>query len=72
MGFLAYNENGQLQEYESYVDVKKCPHCGKKYKQTVEDQVPGFRDKSYDTCPYCGETNGSSMEVEYYNSKLGE
>lgn len=70
MSFMAYNENGELQEYESYDSVVKCKHCEKAYKQTVEEQVPGFRDKSYDICPYCGEENGSSMQEEYYNSKI--
>ena len=53
MSFLAYNENGELQEYESYNGIVKCSHCNKAYRQTVEDQVPGFRDKYYDICPYC-------------------
>ncbi len=69
-GFFAYNENGELQEYESYNGIVKCSHCNKAYRQTVEDQVPGFRDKYYDICPYCNQTNGSSMEVEYDNTKL--
>ena len=70
MGFMAYNENGELQEYESSRGIVKCSHCGKAYRQVTEDQVPGFRDKSYDICPYCNETNRSSMEVEFDNSKL--
>ena len=70
MGFLAYNENGDLQDYESYDSVVKCKYCGKAYHQEVEEQVPGFRDRSYDICPYCNEENGSSMEVDYSNSKM--
>ena len=70
MSFLASNENGELQEYESYNGIVKCSHCNKAYRQTVEDQVPGFRDKSYDICPYCNAVNRSSMEEEYFNSKL--
>ena len=50
----------------------KCYHCGKQYMQRTEDQVPGFRDREYDICPYCHEENGSSMEVEYFNYKIGE
>ena len=62
MSFLAYNENGELQEYESYNGIVKCSHCNKAYRQTV--------DKSYDICPYCNAVNRSSMEEEYFNSKL--
>jgi uncharacterized Zn-finger protein len=47
-----------------------CKHCGKKYLQWEENQVPGFRDKDHDYCPYCGESNGSSMSVEFHNRKL--
>lgn len=64
---LYYNENGNLQEYESWSKVAKCPKCGKSYVQNYEEQVPGFRDRSEDICPYCGSVNGSSMEVEYTN-----
>ena len=70
MSFIAYNENGDLQEYESSNKVVKCKHCGKAYHQEVEEQVPGFRDRSYDICPYCKEENGSSMDVDYSNSKM--
>ena len=64
---LYYNENGNLQEYESWSKVAKCSKCGKSYVQNYEEQVPGFRDRSEDICPYCGSVNGSSMEVEYTN-----
>ena len=67
---LAYNENGVLQEYEESTGVVECSHCHKKYIQTTEEQVPGFRDRDDDICPYCGESNGSSMDVEYRNRKL--
>lgn len=70
MSFEAYNENGFLQKYEITEGVVKCKYCGKEYKQVIEEQVPGFRDKSYDTCPYCAKDNRSSMQEEYYNSKL--
>lgn len=65
--FLAYNENGDLQEYESWANQVTCPACGKVYLQQCEDQVPGFRDRSEDICPYCKALNGSSMSVEYSN-----
>ena len=67
---LAYNENGVLQEYEETSGVVECSYCHKKYAQTIVEQVPGFRDRDYDICPYCGESNGSSMEVEYTNRRL--
>lgn len=48
----------------------RCKHCGQTYRQTVVDQVPGFRDMDEDTCPYCHSVNGQSMSVEYINSKM--
>lgn len=71
MGFY-YNENGNLQEYKSYSHVVVCPKCEKPYMQDCEEQVPGFRDRSFDICPYCGAENRSSMSEEFTNSKLTE
>lgn len=51
-------------------EIITCSHCDKKYSQSTEDQVPGFRSRDYDRCPYCGESNGSSMQVEYSNRKI--
>ncbi len=62
--------NDHLYDTENSIVV--CNHCNKKYLQWTEDQIAGFRDKDYDYCPYCGESNGSSMEVEYHNSKIEE
>jgi hypothetical protein len=72
MGF--YNENGEYEnrELETYQVEKICKACGKRYKQIQEEQISGFRDRSYDYCPYCGEENGSSMSWDYYNSKIDE
>lgn len=67
----AYNENGDLADYSVNYGIKECPICHRKYKQRIEEQVPGFREKDYDYCPYCDAVNGSSMEVEYHNSKIG-
>lgn len=52
-------------------NIVKCSYCGKNYRQETESQISGFRDRDYDVCPYCGEDNGSSMEVEYHNYKIG-
>ncbi len=67
-----YNENGDLADFAVEYGIKMCPKCRRKYKQRTEEQVPGFRDRDYDTCPYCGAENGSSMQVEFYNSKIGD
>jgi AcrR family transcriptional regulator len=45
-------------------------HIDVMYKQEMETQISGFKDMSYDICPYCGEVNHSSMEVEYTNYKI--
>lgn len=54
---MGYNDH-LLDESEKIVT---CCHCGKKYMQWTEEQVPGFRDKEYDYCPFCCEVNSSSM-----------
>ena len=67
---LAYDENGELAEFEECDDVVACGFCKKPYYQHTTEQVPGFRDKDYDICPYCGKKNGSSMDWEYSNKKM--
>lgn len=67
-----YYENGDLADFAVEYGIKMCPKCRRKYKQRTEEQVPGFRDRDYDNCPYCGAENGSSMQVEFYNSKIGD
>jgi len=52
--------------------IVTCCHCGKKYMQWTEEQVPGFRDKEYDYCPFCCEVNRSSMHLVFHNSKIEE
>ncbi len=59
-----------VDRYET--KIVTCKACGKKYKQRLEDQVPGFRIPDSDDCPYCGASNGRSMRVEHYNEKLEE
>lgn len=70
--FLAYNENGVLAEFFDYTHIVKCDYCHKPYEQTVTEQVPGFRERDEDICPYCGKINHSSCDVEYSNSKLSD
>lgn len=67
---LAYNENGILTEFEECDNVVVCKYCKKPYYQHTIEQIPGFRDKDYDICPYCGKVNGSSMELEYSNKEM--
>ena len=50
--------------------VATCKSCGKKYKQRLEEQMAGFRQMDYDTCPYCEHVNGKSMSYEYFNEKM--
>lgn len=67
---IAYNENGQLQEYEENDSVVECQHCGHSYLQHTVEQVPGFREVDDDICPYCNKSNGRSGDVEFYNKKM--
>lgn len=67
---IAYNENGKLAEFEEYESIAVCKSCKKPYYRHKTEQVPGFRDRDYDECPYCGEINGSSMDWEYSNRKM--
>lgn len=69
---LYWNADGELQNFEEWDQLAVCSKCGKPYKQRCEEQVPGFRDRSEDICPYCGNTNGFSMSVEYWNYPLSE
>ena len=69
---IYYDPDGNLRNYEEWSRIVKCPECGKEYEQQCEAQVEGFRDKSYDICPYCKYVRGSSMTVEYTNSKIGK
>lgn len=67
-----FNENGKLEDFAEETRIVVCKICGKRYRQSVEEQVPGFRDRSEDICPYCNKSNGSSMSEEYTNSKLSD
>ena len=72
MGYWKNLYTEQLMGYSTSKDVVTCKHCGKKYNQLAEEQTPGFRDPCDDICPYCNESNGTSMSYDYYNSKLEE
>ena len=72
MAFYDEDGNWMPQELETYEDAVVCQHCGKRYKRIREEQVIGFRERSEDYCPYCGESNGSSMDWDFYNSKIDE
>lgn len=67
---LAYDENDVLCEYEESSLIAVCSSCHKLYRRIVGEQIPGFREREYDNCPYCGNENGSSMSYDYSNSKL--
>lgn len=67
---LAYDERYRLKEFEEKQGLEVCDSCHRIYRQMVCEQVPGFREKESDCCPYCGYDNGSSMSYEYYNSML--
>lgn len=54
----------------SYECDVTCKSCGAVYHQVQEDQKAGFRDMSFDVCPYCNSKNDKSMEVDFYNSRL--
>lgn len=67
---IAYDENGQLQEFEENDIVVVCRHCGHSYHQHTVEQVPGFKDVNEDICPYCNKPNGRSADVEFNNNKI--
>lgn len=69
---LAYSENNILTEYEEVESLVVCQNCHKIYRRFVNEQILGFREREYDTCPLCGNENGSSMSYEYHNSMLTE
>ena len=55
---------------DHYVEEHKehnvfCSFCGKRFRFTTEEQIPGFRTMDYLYCPYCGKELAKSMEVEF-------
>lgn len=69
---LAIDENGKLKEFESVSNMVVCESCHKLYRQTRVEQIPGFREREPDNCPYCDYDNGSSMSYEYFNYPLSD
>lgn len=60
------NDNGVIQTYIV------CPHCGKKFKCTLLEQIPGYRFKEQEICPYCDAVLRESLEFEFISEKLEE
>lgn len=60
--------NDHLNNDFDYVD--SCPKCGKKFKVSTTEQIPGFRAREYLYCPYCGTEVRSSMECEFSSYKM--
>ena len=65
-----YDSWGELVELDEEERIVECNKCSNLYEQRLVEQVPGFRDMSYDTCPYCGYVNQKSMSYEFYNKSL--
>lgn len=70
MGF--YNEDGTFEDRDLVREeqVVTCKNCGKKYRVVAEEQIAGFRDMSYDECPYCKNINGRSMQWDYSTYRI--
>lgn len=66
---LSVEQKLSEQGIETHYATVGCGHCGKLYRQRTERQMTGCREMDYDICPYCGGSNGSSMQVDFYNSK---
>ena len=49
-----------------------CKKCNKEYIQILEEQPIGFKQLSYDDCPYCGNISRRSMSWDFVNSKIEE
>lgn len=64
--------DGDIIDTTECRSVVVCKYCRKKYLQVTIDQEAGFRDRDNDICPYCNQSNGSSMSVEYSNYKIDD
>ena len=66
--FFGLSNVGQPSTFSSERLVK-CNHCHRTYGQSTTMQIPGLRVSEDDICPYCNQSNGSSLEYEYRNKK---
>lgn len=69
---LAIDEKGRLSEFETASNIVVCGKCHRLYRQTRTEQIPGFREREEDVCPYCDYENGSSMNYDFYNYALSD
>ena len=69
---LAYSEEGKLEEYEDVNGYTICSFCLKIYRQTLNEQLSGFREREEDICPYCDYVNDSSMKYDYWNTAIND
>lgn len=67
---LAYDEKNRIDEFREKPGLKVCNRCHRIYRSITEEQVPGFREKEDDVCPYCGRVNWQSMSYDFFNSQL--
>lgn len=67
---LAYNEKGTLCEFVETENIAVCTNCRKLYSRYISEQIPGFREREDDACPYCGHIMQSSMHYEFSNTML--
>lgn len=58
-----------VPETRSNESLKTCRCCGRAYRQSKVAQKEGFKEREEDICPYCGNSNGSSLEWEFTNRK---
>lgn len=74
MFFHTSHEKAKASQMKAYYGREgwqniQCSHCGKVYHSLLSRQREGLREREDNTCPYCGKSNGSSMEWEFYNIK---
>lgn len=53
----------------SVLELVTCKHCNCIYRQSKTRQTPGLRFYEDDICPYCNNSNGSSLEYDFNNRK---
>ena len=69
---LAYDEKGELKEFEKVKDIVVCPSCQMLFRQRLTKQVLGMREWEYDECPHCYKKLSKSMTYYYNNTKLSD